>query len=123
MSKAKNYIPKMSLEPTGDGRFDITADALPTDKIDFSQALERQLVAEEFFLKDVTEAIETRLQLKKSLRKEGTLATIALYETPLGDLVEIARDQAYGIMVESVDKKTLERIFLELQGSLKNPLR
>lgn len=114
MRNQKCYTPWLSSEPAGDGRYDITVSPSKDDEINIATALERTLLAEKYFMLDVVKIIEKQLCLKKSLQKKGTLATVALYETENGVLVEIAKDQAYGLMVESEDKEMLQKIYQEL---------
>lgn len=114
MTAIKNYTPFMSREPSNAGRFDISVTPPKDNPWSIDRGLEMQIAAEKHFAIDVVKIIEQHFHLKRSLRKEGTLETKALYETAEGILVEIVQDQFEGLLVESKDKEIIQKIYQEL---------
>lgn len=71
-------------------------------------------IAEKKFFEDLIEVIENCLFLKKSNQRTGFIQTLKLYETPEGDIVEIANDDFQGIMVESENAEIIDKIYQRL---------
>ncbi|AHI06964.1 hypothetical protein BDW_12320 [Bdellovibrio bacteriovorus W] len=97
-----------------DGRHHLTTwipDNIDRKPGDFSKLMD---IAEEKFLEDLIEVIENCLLLKKSNQSTGFIQTLKLYETPEGDLVEIANDDFQGIMVESENAEIINKIYERL---------
>ncbi|NUM41035.1 MAG: hypothetical protein HUU45_05305 [Leptospiraceae bacterium] len=111
----RTYRPLTSDYRGGQGRLSISITLVERgDLLDFEKYNKDIDFAEKEFLRDATEVIENRIHLKKSLQKTGSIQTVELYETSEGVIVEIARDEFEGLVVESEDKETINRIFQEL---------
>lgn len=107
-----NYKVLKSFEPGLDNRHYLTATTLDDDEL--LEHSEFQTIIEQEFLRDLIEVIENCLFLKKSSQNTGFIQTLKLYETPEGDLVEIANDDFQGIMVESENAEIINKIYERL---------
>lgn len=111
----KNYKAVKSIEPSKNGRHYLTAwtsdDTKIDDPWDFPHLKE---IAEKYFYSDLIEVIENCLFLRKSTQTTGFIQTLKLYETPEGDIVEIANDDFEGIIVESENAEIIDKIYERL---------
>ncbi|MGZ3825384.1 MAG: hypothetical protein ACXVCR_10545 [Bdellovibrio sp.] len=81
----------------------------------YSISTSLDLFSQKFILRTAVDLLERNPDVKRSHQKERTFATLHLFETLGGILIEIADDDFFGIMIESTDKDFIRKLSEELK--------